>query len=675
MTTYSITTPIYYINDYPHLGTAYSTILCDVLARFHRACGEDVFFLTGTDENGEKIIRAAEAAGVSPRDFVDRMSEEYKKAWQTLNISYDRFIRSTEEDHVRAVQAMFSKLKETGDIYKDHYEGWYCVPDETFILEAPDGKCPECGRPVDRVRRDAYFFALSRYGDRLLELYDRRPDMIQPESRRNEVIRFVQDGLRDMCVTRDNNGWGIPVPGDPDHVVYVWFDALVNYIAAAGYPDDHAAMERHWPAALHVVGKDILVRFHATLWPAMLLGVGQAVPRQILAHGFLTINEHRMRKSLIEQQLQHWRQDPDAALKVTGLRPSDLVRSLQEAAGIPAEKARIAVDGLRYFLMRDVPAGSDAEFSPDRLAERYNADLANDLGNLLNRTLSMLQRYRSGVTPGATADWPQPELLDAVGAATRAYAAQRPDEAIAAAWQLVTAGNRLIDATKPWILFKEGRQQELDKVLYECGESCRIAAVLIAPAMPSAAREILRQLGLTDLDLAVAWSQTSWGLWKPGTVVLAPEPIFPRIESKKPKAASASTVPDHQPKPETVLTPPAPAASPAAPADSEIITYEDFARVRLRVATIKQAERIEGARKLLKLTLDLGNEERQIAAGIAEFYEPEALVGRQIAVVVNLAPRTIRGIESRGMLLAADTDGRAILLQPDSPVAPGSRIR
>lgn len=688
MKSFTITTPIYYINDHPHLGTAYTTVLADVLARFHRAQGEDVFFLTGTDENGEKIIRAAQEKGLTPRELVDTMSAQYRAAWVALGISYDRFIRTTDQDHIEAVQRLFSYLQEKGDIYKGHYEGWYCVHDETFFVDAPEGLCPECKRPLEKVQRESYFFALSRYAQPLLDLYEAHPQFVVPEIRRNEVVRFIQDGLRDMSITRtrtENNAWGIPVPGDPDHVVYVWFDALVNYIAAAGYPDNPARMDQYWPAAVHIVGKDILVRFHATLWPAMLMGIGLALPKQILAHGWLMINERKMSKSLIEQQLSQWKQDPNAPLKVTSLRPDEIVRSLREVAAIPPEKNSIAVDALRYFLVRDLSPGADAEFSLDRLVERYNADLANDLGNLLNRTLSMLQRYRSGIVPQSVEVPLTPLVAEAVEAAAAAFKDLQPSEAVGHAWKIITASNHYIDEKKPWVLQKESRQEELDAVLYGCAEACRIAAVVMAPMMPSAAQEILRQLGCSDAGDEIQWDRTGWGGLKSGQQTLPPEPVFPRIEAVKREASG-----DKEAKKDagskakagklTSTDTPAAAASGGAPA-AEIqkptneISIDEFARVQIRIATIKSAERVEGARKLLRLILDLGDEERQIVSGIADQYEPDALVGRQIAVIVNLKPATIRGVQSFGMLLAADSEGKVILLQPDKPAMSGSRVR
>ncbi|MDQ2730682.1 MAG: methionine--tRNA ligase [Armatimonadota bacterium] len=687
MKSFTITTPIYYINDHPHLGTAYTTILADVLARFHRAQGEDVFFLTGTDENGEKIIRAAQDKGLSPRELVDTMSAQYRSAWETLDISYDRFIRTTDPDHVEAVQRLFSHLQQTGDIYKGRYEGWYCVHDETFFVDAPDGLCPECKRPLEKVQRDSYFFKLSRYAQQLLDLYESNPQFVVPEIRRNEVVRFIQDGLRDMSITRtraENNAWGIPVPGDPNHVVYVWFDALVNYIAAAGYPDNPARLDQYWPAAVHIVGKDILVRFHATLWPAMLMGIGLALPKQIMAHGWLMINDRKMSKSLIEQQLSQWKQDPNAPLKVTSLRPGEIVRSLQEVAAIPDEKSAIAVDALRYFLVRDLPPGADAEFSLDRLVERYNSDLANDLGNLLNRTLSMLQRYRQGLVPQPAEGPMTPIIAEAVEAAGEAFRELLPSEAVGHAWKIITASNHYIDEKKPWVLQKESRQEELDVVLYGCAEACRVAAVTMASVMPSASREILRQLGCPGDPRETQWDHTGWGGLKAGQQTLPPEPVFPRIEAPRRDSGSQKDQrKDSNITDSTMKTPlsdsTAPAAASASSAATEKaadeISIDEFARVQIRIATIKNAERVEGARKLLRLILDVGDEERQIVSGIADQYEPEALIGRQIAVIVNLKPATIRGVQSFGMLLAADSEGKVILLQPDSPAAPGSRVR
>ncbi|MCA1596834.1 MAG: methionine--tRNA ligase subunit beta, partial [Chloroflexi bacterium] len=594
----------------------------------------------------------------------------YRAAWIGLSISYDRFIRTTDDDHVRAVQHVFQKLQQNGDIYKGVYEGWYCVPCETFFTDAPDDVCPECGRPVDRVRQDAYFFALSRYQDRLLKLYQEQPEFVVPTFRRNEVVRFIEQGLRDMCVTRQRTGWGIPVPGDPSHVIYVWFEALVNYLAACGYPDDRDRLTNYWPAGLHVVGKDILVRFHATLWPAMLMGLGEALPRQILAHGWLMIDGQKMSKSRMAEQIAKWSGESRGPLTVVSLRPDELVRSLQEQAGIPLDRNPIAVDALRYFLVRDLPPGADSEFSPDRLVERYNSDLANDLGNLLNRTLSMLQRYRDSGIPAVSEGPLADEAGRAVERARAAYEGQQAAEALHAAWDLVGAANQHIAREQPWVLHREGRDGELDTVLYALGEVCRVTAVIAAPVMPSAALEILRQLGLPAGPAELLWERTSWGGWPAdGQAPAATDST--RQEQRAPSSASKE-------RSSTVDAPgAAPGAAPVvAPADTPAeITIEDFARVRLRVATIREAERVEGAKKLLRLTVDLGDEQRQIVSGIAEVYTPESLIGRQVAIIVNLKPATIRGVKSYGMLLAADLDGKAILLQPDQQVPPGSPVR
>ena len=639
-TTYYVTTPIYYVNDVPHIGTAYPTIHADAMARYQRLKGRDAYFLTGTDENATKVANAAAERGMPPQQYVDELAERFKQVWAKLNIRYDDFIRTTEPRHVKVVERIFERLLEQGDIYKGYYEGWYCVPDETFYSESElvDGKCPDCGREVEWVQEENYYFRLSAYSDRLLRHIEANPGFLQPEFRKNEVVSFIKQGLRDVSITRANRGWGIPVPGDPDKVIYVWFDALINYISAIGYLDDMERFERLWPADLQILGKDIFVRFHCTFWPAMLMALGLEQPKVLFGHGWWTINGEKMSKS-----------------KGNVVLPDVIADELAAEAGI---STNIAVDAIRYFLCREVPFGLDGDFSMAALKGRFDSDLANDLGNLLNRTLSMIGRYFEGVIPDPKdgAGGLRDVIADTVGAAGEASDKLEFSRALDLIWQMIGAANKFINDRKPWELEKQGRRDELAGVLYSAVEVARAAAIMISPFMPSTAVEIARQLGIADGFELLKWNNAcDEKPIKPGTRIQGPEPIFPRLGTKK-KDESAK-----------------PAQETSAP--GERISYEQFSKLDIRIAEVKSAEKIEGADKLLKLKVSLGSEERQIVAGIAQWYEPTSLVGRKIVLLANLEPAKIRGVESNGMLLAADVDGRAIILQPDSDVPAGSKVR
>jgi methionyl-tRNA synthetase len=550
---YYLTTPIYYVNDAPHIGTCYCTMAADVLARYHRLRGEEVLFATGTDENAPKVVAAAQEAGQETMAFVDRMAGRFRETWEALGITHDVFIRTTEPRHVRAAQHLFRTLQERGDIYQGTYEGWYCLPDETYFAEdeIKTGRnaqgeevrlCPVCERPVQRVKEENYFFALSRYADRLMEQIRAHPEFLEPEFRRNEVVQFINAGLRDVCITRAASGWGIPVPGDPSQVIYVWFDALINYLTVAGYPDNRAELEKWWPADLHLVGKDIYVRFHCTLWPAMLMGVGEALPRQVFGHGFWLNEGLKISKSL------------GNAIDLLAE-----VENLQQLSGCTRP---VAIDALRYFLYRQVPFGQDADFSRAALAQRFNGDLANDLGNALHRSLHLTaQNFSSQVPPAAEAD-PPLRALSVETSARVAAALETLDlqGALVETWKFIGAINKFLDERAPWALAKQGKREELGAVLYAALEGCRLAALWITPYMPNVAAEMARQLGG---DASGNWDETvAWGGLRPGATVSAPEPIFPRIDRK---VLAQLEAPAPAPAP---AAPPAPAPpAPAPPAE------------------------------------------------------------------------------------------------------------
>lgn len=642
---YYITTPIYYVNDVPHIGHTYTTTAADVIARFKRLQGHRVLFLTGTDENAPKVLEAAEACGKSPQEFVDSIVSKYLQTWKQMHISYDDFIRTTETRHRRVVETAFQKLLERGDIYKDVYRGWYCIFDETFFRESEvvGGLCPnpECRRPVRWVEEENYFFRLSAYQDKLLDYIDAHPDFLGPDFRKNEVVSFIRAGLKDACITRAAYGWGIPVPGDPDKVIYVWFDALLNYLTAAGYTSDEGKFAEVWPADVQLMAKDIFVRFHSTLWPAMLMGLDVPLPAHLFAHGFWTAEGEKMSKS-----------------KGNVVAPASLAKDIAAMSGAEID---VAVDAIRYYLMREVTFGLDGDFSLNGLISRFNADLANDLGNLLNRTLPLLHRHRQGIVPDPPPS-SQNDVLPKMTAQMATEVASYLDklqfsDALVSIWNVIGAANKYLEEQAPWRLAKDGAcASRLDSVLYTVLDTVRTIAIALQPFMPYVAEKIWSQLGIDEPLTSQKWSDVSdWGRLKPGTRTRAPEPIFPRIDAKRGVPASRQT-----PKEEKEM---------------ETISFDEFKRLDLRIGKVVAAERVSGTDKLLKLKVDIGSEERQIVAGIAEWYSPEELVGRKIVMVVNLAPATIRGVESRGMLLAADVDGTAVLLQPDKDVPAGSFVR
>lgn len=631
--TYYITTPIYYPSSNLHIGHTYCTVMADAMARFKRLCGYDVHFLTGTDEHGQKIETLAEAKGVTPQAYVDEIVEGIKKLWETMEISYDDFIRTTEPRHVKRVQAIFMKMYENGDIYKGEYEGLYCTPCESFWTESQlvNGCCPDCGRPVTAAKEEAYFFKLSKYADKLLELFETNPSFLQPESRRNEMISFIKQGLDDLCISRSTFDWGIPVPIDEKHVIYVWLDALTNYITALGYPDDPELYNKYWPANVHLVGKEI-VRFHSIIWPAMLMSAGLPLPKQVLGHGWLLLGGEKVSKS-------------KAAKGNDVVDPVILIE-------------RYGIDALKYFLLREYTFGQDGVFTNEVMLKRMNYDLANDLGNLVSRTVSMIEKYCGGTVPKATTSDDIDEDLKriAVGAASKVE--EQMDKfafnmALEEIWILVRRANKYIDEKSPWVLAKdESKKAELDTVMHNLAESIRIISILIHPFMHTTSKEIRKQMGLWYAD--VVWKNAFTFEMMDGEQVKKGNPIFPRLDIEKEleelqslnKPAEPENVP-LQLKPE--------------------ITYDDFDKIDFRVGTIVKAEKHPKADKLLVFQVKLGTELRQVISGVAGSFKPEEMVGKKVIVVANLKPRQLRGMESKGMLLFADNGERVEIVTTSAP--------
>ncbi len=646
--TYYITTPIYYPSDKLHIGHAYCTTIADTLARFHRLKGEDVFFLTGSDEHGLKIQRKAQEKGITPIEYVDAIIANFKQLWNELNISNNDFIRTSEERHHKVVQDVLTKIFEQGDIYKKNYEGLYCVPCESYWLERQlvDGKCPDCGRPVEKMQEESYFFKLSKYQDWWLQFIEENPNFIQPASRRNEMINFVKQGLEDLCITRTTFDWGIPVPFDKKHVVYVWFDALLNYLTGIKYGTDDAMFNKFWPASLHLVGKEI-VRFHTIIWPIMLKAMGVELPQKVYGHGWLVIDGDKMSKS-----------------KGNVIDPLALIDEF-------------GADAIRYFLLREIVFGNDGNFSRDALITRINSDLANDLGNLLHRTVSMIEKYHGGVVTNAGVSEAVDEDLQALVKTTVAnfekdMDAMEINSAIKGVWALISRANKYIDETGPWILAKdEAKAARLQTVMYNLAETLRVVAILVVPFIPSTSPKIYTQLGL-EVPAEFLLTDAEFGKME-STKVQKGEPLYPRIEIAE-DGATIIGGKRYEPKVEA----PAPAVEePKIEMEpiKEEITIDAFEKIDLRVGTVKAAEKVKKSKKLLKLQVMIGEEERTIVSGIAQYYEPEALIGRNVIVIANLAPAKLFGIESFGMLLAA-SDGNGNLVLADAPgMASGSRVK
>ncbi len=646
MGSFYTTTPIYYVNDRPHIGHSYTTIAADAHARYHRLRGDAVLFSTGTDEHGQKVARSAEARGMKPQEFVDEVVGSFKQMWERLHIDYDRFIRTSDSRHVATVQHVFSQLRESGDIYLGEYKGWYCVPCETYLIEGElvNGCCPQCQREVEQVTEPAYFFHTSAYADRLLDHIESHPQFIQPESRRNEVLSFIKEGVRDACVSRRRMEWDIAVPGDESQSIYVWFDALINYLSQVGYPDELDEFAKWWPPQIQLLGKDILTRFHATLWPAMLLALDLPLPEVLFAHGWwITDTGDKMSKS-----------------KGNVLDPYEVS---QELAKISGATTAVTVDSLRYFLLREVTFGLDGSFSWGALLNRFNADLANDLGNLLNRTLPLVERYLNGVVPEAGPG--AGELSDEIER-TRTQIEQEMAQsnfsaALTAIWRLLASANKFLDTRAPWALYKESKQVELEAVLYDALDCLRAVAIMIGPFMPKVADEIWQQLGLQSAQVERAWQDCRALQLASGVTIESGRPIFPRVDLQRAmdrlEAENKKATQEEQ------------------PSAAALISIDEFGQVELRVGTIVEAHRIPGADKLLRLIVDVGESDtRQIVAGIAQQFNPRELLDVQVVVVANLEPATIHGVESCGMILAAGADEPEALVVTDSNCQPGTII-
>ena len=657
--TFYITTPIYYPSDKLHIGHSYTTVACDALARFKRMQGYDVMFLTGTDEHGQKIQDKAADAGVTPKEYVDKIVATVKDLWKLLDVSYDRFIRTTDDYHMESCQKIFTKLYEQGDIYKSEYIGHYCKPCESFWTDSQlkDGKCPDCGRDVYEAEEEAYFFKTSKYADRLLKWYEENPQFIQPESRKNEMIAFIKQGLQDTCVSRTTVPWGIPVPFDTKHTMYVWVDALSNYITALGYGNEkYSDYDKFWPADIHMVGKEIL-RFHTILWPAMLMALDLPLPKRVFGHGWLLMNGGKMSKSVGNVV------DPVVLCQ------------------------RYGVDAIRYFLLREIPFGNDGMFTNEALINRINSDLANDLGNLLSRTVAMCEKYFGGTVAPTGAATEFDEDLKAVVSAMPAQVAKDMDEllipqALQEIFKAIQRANKYIDETAPWALAKdESKKEQLQQVLYNLCESLRMAAILLNAYLPNTAPKMAAQLGLAEGELS--FEDLSWGKRASYTVHKG-EALFPRIDVNKELAELAAQDAARKAAAEAAKAAEKPAEAPKAEqAEAKEqehlpeITIDDFAKCEMRVAKVLTCERLKESKKLLKFTLFDGERERTILSGIAKWYAPEDLIGKHLCIVANLAPRPMMKGKyvSEGMIVSAEDDeGNVTVLQLPETVKPGAQL-
>ena len=652
--TFYITTPIYYPSGNWHIGHCYTTVVCDAIARFNRMLKKDVFFLTGTDEHGQKIEKKAQEQGLTPLEFINPLVDGLKKIWKELDVSYDKFIRTTDDYHVKSVQYIFKKLYDKGEIYKSEYEGWYCTPCESFWTESQlkDGKCPDCGRTVQKGKEESYFFRLSKYADKILKLYQDNPEFLQPKSRINEMVNnFIKPGLQDLCVSRTTINWGIPVTFDDKHTVYVWVDALTNYITALGYgSDDDSLFKKYWPANLQMVGKEI-VRFHTIIWPAILMALDIPVSDRVYGHGWLLIGGDKLSKSKGEN------------IKTEITDPKELVD-------------RYGSDALRYFLLREIPFGNDGVYTNESLLKRINGDLSNDLGNLVSRTTAMITQYFEGVLPSPTEltelDNEVISLLNGTFASVKGYiSAIDVPSALGEIFKLVERANKYIDETEPWKLGKDpDKKDRLQTVMYVLAECIRVSAILLKPFITKAPNVILSYFGI-DGNSILDFDSAKFGVLNEGTKVIKAQPLFPRIDIKK-EIADIEKIMLERSKNEK--TNDVKEVKQVVEEKKPEISIDEFFKTELRVAVVKTCEKIEKSNKLLKLTLDVGEEERTVASGLENYYTPEELIGKKVILVYNLKPAKLCGVLSQGMILCAEKDGKVVLVSPEKDMPAGAEV-